>query len=155
MLAMAIWRDRNLCKMVWSRHGWDRKFPTTCSAQFSKVHFFSVPFRSCTIPVGFSLFRLKMDEITGVEWLNEAQWLYLIWLLFKQKKSFMYCLTPKKSHISIVWYQEISFSIPFNTVYYMKYHAFLQIKCDYHLKSENSLKRDDMRNIIQPHLSQI
>jgi hypothetical protein len=36
----------------------------------------------------------------------------------------------------------------------MKYHAFLQIKCDYHLKSENSLKRD-MRNIIQAHLSQI
>ncbi len=31
----------------------------------------------------------------------------------------------------------------------MKYYEFSQIKCDYHFKSKNSLKRDDARNIVQ------
>jgi hypothetical protein len=31
----------------------------------------------------------------------------------------------------------------------MKCHKFLQIKCNNCLKSKNSLKRDDMRNILQ------
>jgi len=35
----------------------------------------------------------------------------------------------------------------------MKSHEFSQIKCDSHFKSENSLKRDDMKNIIQAYLS--
>ncbi len=31
----------------------------------------------------------------------------------------------------------------------MKSSEFLQFKCDYNLKSKNSLKRDDTRNIVQ------
>ncbi len=31
----------------------------------------------------------------------------------------------------------------------MKSQEFSQNKCDYHLKSKNSLKRDDARNVVQ------
>ncbi len=80
------------------------------------------------------------------KWLNEALQLYLIWVLLKQEISFRHCLAPKISFkycltpkISFKYnlILRISFSISFN-IWNL---TFLQIKCDYHLKSKNSLQK--------------
>jgi hypothetical protein len=95
-------------------------------------------FKSRSSPARLSPFRSKMNEIAVMEWLN---WCFNHFILLEyllSKKSYRHIFKAKKSHL------------------------LLRILTDYHLKSKNSFKRDDTRNIIQAweilfkhHVSQI
>ncbi len=73
-----------------------------------------------------SLLKLKMDEITGAE---------LLLPKLNNFISFNLHFNTKKSHLNIVYYWEM--------------YEISWILADYNLKSKNSLKRGDMRNLIQ------
>ncbi len=78
--------------------------------------FFFALFKSHTAPDIISPFKLKMDEITKAVWLETKLINFLSFEYCLSKKiSFKHSLTPKKSHLSIVYYQEILFNTQFNT----------------------------------------
>jgi hypothetical protein len=82
-------------------------------------------------------------------------WDVSFWHCLSKKIWFKYCLTPKNLITASFNTKKYCLSI----IYYREIYKILWILVGYHLKSKNSLKRDDTEkyhsSIVQAHLSQI